>query len=307
MCGAWVAERSTWRWVFWSTSIVDAVIQLVGLFYLDESFAPLLLERKADRIRKTLDAEKGHQRNIRTVFQTDDRHWKRIFSRGLIRPFVLFTHEPIVQLLGIYMAFIYGVFYLFLTTIPTIYGVLYQQQPGIAGIHYLALGVGLTGASQINGQTLDKVYVYFKNKNGGVGRPEFRLPSMVPGTILLPIGLLITGWTVPVKVFWLVPDIGIALVGAGIILNFQSIQTYIIDAFTLHAASALAAASCLRSLAGFGFPLFAPAMFNALGYGGGCSLLAGFSIVVGCPAPWFFWKYGERIRESSRHIDKPMS
>lgn len=70
---------------------------------------------------------------------------------------------------------------------------------------------------------------------------------------------------------------------------------------------ALAAVSCLRSLAGFGFPLFAPAMYNALGYGGGFSLLAGFSIVVGCPAPWLFWKYGERIRKNSRYNVTPKS
>jgi hypothetical protein len=110
---------------------------------------------------------------------------------------------------------------------PTIFGVVYDEKPGIAGLHYLALGVGLSSASQINARTLDKVYVYFKNKNGGIGRPEFRLrewltylltihlwcihtfslASMVPGTICLPIGLLITGWSVQKKVFWLVPDI----------------------------------------------------------------------------------------------------
>ena len=90
---------------------------------------------------------------------------------------------------------------------------------------------------------------------------------MVPGTILLPIGLLIFGWSADKHVHWVVADIGLALIAAGIILNFQSIQTYVIDAFTLHAASALAAVSILRSLAGFGFPLFAPAMYNALGYG----------------------------------------
>jgi hypothetical protein len=66
-------------------------------------------------------------------------------------------------------------FSVFLTTMPTIFGVIYQQKPGIAGLHYLALGVGLSGASQLNARTLDKVYVYFKNKNGGVGRPEYRL------------------------------------------------------------------------------------------------------------------------------------
>ncbi len=60
---------------------------------------------------------------------------------------------------------------------------------------------------------------------------------MVPGTFLLPIGLLITGWTARESIHWIVPDIGLVIVGAGMILNFQSIQTYVIDAFTLHAAS----------------------------------------------------------------------
>ena len=54
---------------------------------------------------------------------------------------------------------------------------------------------------------------------------------------MLPIGLFITGWTARADVPWIAPDIGIAIFGAGIILNFQGIQTYVIDAFTLHAAS----------------------------------------------------------------------
>ena len=98
---------------------------------------------------------------------------------------------------------------------------------------------------------------------------------------------------------------GIACFGAGMIVSSQAIQTYIIDSFALHAASgatlsifyyyfllitqlylliALAATSCLRSLAGFGFPLFAPAMFNKLGYGKGCTILACIAILLGCPA-----------------------
>ena len=60
---------------------------------------------------------------------------------------------------------------------------------------------------------------------------------MVPGSFLLPAGLFITGWTARADVHWIAPDIGIALVGAGTILNFQCIQTYVIDTFTLHAAS----------------------------------------------------------------------
>jgi len=187
-----------------------------------------------------------------------------------------------------------------LTTIPSIFEGVYQQPVGIAGLHYIALGVGLTGASQINARTLDQVYVYLKNKNGGVGKPEFRLPAMFIGTLLFPIGLVIVGWTVEAHTHWIAPDIGIMLIGAGVIVNFQCIQTYIVDAFTLYAASAMAAVSCLRSLAGCGFPLFAPAMYSALGFGKGDTVLAVIAIVVGCPAPWVFWRFGERIRNASR-------
>lgn len=299
-CGAWIAQRSTWRWVFWSTSIVDGVIQFLGVLYLRETFAPLLLERKAKRIQKSRDPEKADAREIRTVFDSPDRSWKHIVQKALVRPFALFFREPIVQLLGLYMAFIYGLLYLFLTTIDTIFENVYQEETGIAGLNYFALGVGLTGASQINARFMDRIYKHFQRKSG-VGKPEYRLPSMVPGTILLPIGLFLTGWTARKSVPWIAPDIGIALVGAGTILNFQSIQTYVIDAFTLHAASALAAVTFFRSLAGFGFPLFAPSMYNALGYGKGDTILAVVAIVIGCPAPWLFWKYGERIRKASRY------
>ncbi|KAG1744785.1 major facilitator superfamily domain-containing protein [Suillus lakei] len=298
--GAWIADRSTWRWVFWSTSIVDAAVQIIAVFALQETYAPLLLERKAERIRKSMDAEKASHTEVRTIFGGQDR-WRTITSKALVRPFTLFFCEPIVQVLGVYMSYLYGIHYLFLTSIPSIFQGIYQQPVGIAGLHYIALGIGLLGSSQLNGKTLDKIYTHFKNKNGGVGKPEFRLPAMFPATLLLPIGCLIAGWSAQAHTHWIVPDIGITVVGAGTVLNFQCIQIYIVDCFTLHAASALAAICFLRSLAGFGFPLFAPAMYSALGFGKGDTILAVVAIVIGCPAPWIFWHYGERIRNSSRY------
>lgn len=109
---------------------------------------------------------------------------------------------------------------------PSIFEGVYNEPVGIAGLHYIALGVGLSGASQINARTLDKVYVHLKNKNGGVGKPEFRLrtccfqfflvwrmlmyliiAAMFVGTLALPIGLFITGWTVEAHTHWIAPDI----------------------------------------------------------------------------------------------------
>ncbi|KAI0067660.1 MFS polyamine transporter [Artomyces pyxidatus] len=284
IAGAWIADKSTWRWVFWSTSIVDGVVQLFGLIYLKETYAPILLDRKAVRTIKEMNEERTHRVEVRTTFQSTDRSWQSILGKALVRPFTLFASEPIVQLLGVYMAFVYGLMYLYITTLPGIFQNVYHQKIGMAGLNYLALGIGITAASQINARYMDRMYAYLKTRNGGVGKPEFRMPSIVPGTIFLPAGLLMTGWSAQNHVHWIVTDIGIALVGGGTILNFQSISTYVIDSFALHAASALAAVTFLRSMAGFGFPLFAPAMYNALGYGKGDTILAAVSIAIGCPA-----------------------
>lgn len=54
-----------------------------------------------------------------------------------------------------------------------------------------------------------------------------------------------------------------------------------------------------RSLVGFAFPLFGQQMFDALGYGGGNSLLAGLAIVLGIPFPIWLWYYGEQMRMKS--------
>ncbi|KAH9476320.1 Efflux pump vrtL [Psilocybe cubensis] len=305
VCGGWIAERSTWRWVFWSTSIVDVLVQLSGLFFLRETFAPFILEQKAKAIRQEMEQGARAHREVRTIFESaESRSWQRIFAKALTRPFQLFAFETIVQILGVYMAFVYGIFYLFLTTIPVIFRNNYHEGPGIGGLHYIALGLGLSGASQLNARFMDRIYVHFKKRNNGVGEPEFRLPTTIPGSLILPFGLLLSGWAAEKQLHWVAVDIGTACVGGGMILVFQGIQTYVVDTFTLHAASALAAVSMLRSLAGFGFPLFAPAMYAKLGYGKGNTILAALAIVLGCPAPLLLWKYGKRIRMSSRYASK---
>lgn len=72
------------------------------------------------------------------------------------------------------MMFVYGLFYIFLTGLPTIFRVVYQERLGIAGLNYIALGIGITGASQTSAAVMDKVYAKLKKKHG-MGKPEFRL------------------------------------------------------------------------------------------------------------------------------------
>lgn len=58
----------------------------------------------------------------------------------------------------------------------------------------------------------------------------------------------------------------------------------------------------MRSFLGFAIPLFAPQMIGALGLGGTYSLLGGLSILVGIPAPIYFFYRGERLREKMKMI-----
>ena len=107
---------------------------------------------------------------------------------------MIFGREFIMQLLGVYMAFVYGIFYcpytpsffclffkekknrpVFLTTMTPIFTENYHESVGIAGLHFFALGIGVSGAAQVSARVMDRIYVYFKGRNEGVGEPEFRL------------------------------------------------------------------------------------------------------------------------------------
>ena len=75
--------------------------------------------------------------------------------------------------------------------------------------------------------------------------------------------------------------------------------TYLVDAYTTHAASVSAAATVFRSLVGALLPLAGNAMYDALGTGWGNSLL-GFIAAASIPVPLAFWIWGERMRNSKR-------
>ena len=125
---------------------------------------------------------------------------------------------------------------------------------------------------------------------------------MLLGGIITPIGILIYGWSAYYKTHWIVPNIGSATFSIGLIITFQSSQAYIVDAYGIYSASASVAGAFLRTLCGFGFPLFAPAMYKALGLGWGNTLLALVTISLAIPCPILLWFYGHKLRQWSTYL-----
>lgn len=294
IAGGFITENVSWRWNFWAVSIADALIQLSGLFFLKETYPPKLLHRKAEKLRK----ETGNLA-LHTEFEHPERSLANTLKISFTRPFKLLGTQPIVQALAVYMAYLYGIMYLVLSTMPGLYDDQYHESIEIGGLNYISLGVGFFLGAQICAPINDRIYRRLKKSHNNIGQPEYRVPLMVPGSCLVPIGLFIYGWTAEYKTQWIGPNIGSAIFAAGTIIGFQCTQVYLIDAYTRYAASALGAATVLRSLAGFGFPLFAPYMYKALGYGWGNSLLGFIAMGLGIPAPILLWYFGKKLRERS--------
>lgn len=165
-----------------------------------------------------------------------------------------------------------------------------------SGLHYLALAIGYTIASQVGGPVTDRIWRHLQNKAGGATAPEYSVPLMILGALLTPIGLFWYGWAADARVYWTVADTGASIFGCGIILGTQAMRAYVMDSYTQYTASAMAAAQLLRSIAGFAFPTVAPVLYGKLGYGCGNSILAFAFIAIGVPAPLFLWRFGARIR-----------
>lgn len=84
---------------------MDIFVQLAALKYLKETFAPCLLRRKAAKLRK----ETGDDR-YQTAQERENLTLPTAFKRCLSRPFILIGTQPIVQCLGLYMAYLYGLY-----------------------------------------------------------------------------------------------------------------------------------------------------------------------------------------------------
>ena len=269
----------------------EGTITLINFVFMRETYGVVIIARKT----RALQRSTGNM-NLRSRYDqglTTGRLWRNT----LIRPAKMLVFSPIIFLLSLFMAIVYGYLYLLFTTFPVVFGEYYHFSIGITGLVYLGLGVGNLIGLMMFGIYSDKVLL--KKAANGELKPEYRLIPMVWTAFTVPIGLFIYGWSARYAVHWIVPVIGTGFFGIGLLVTLVCTLTYIVDAFTEYAASATAANAVMRSLFGSTLPLAGPKMYSALGIGWGNSLIA-FIALAGCPIPLLFYKYGERIRKSSK-------
>lgn len=206
--------------------------------------------------------------------------------------------SPIVSLMSLYIAILYGLLYVLFTTFTFVYEDTYHFSTGAAGLSFLGSGVGTLFGLVATARYSDKK-VRARQEKGESAVPEDRLPPylVVPASLTIPAGLFVYGWGAEEQVHWIVPQIGNAITSIGMIVIVMSVQTYLLDTYTAHAASAIAANTVLRSILGALVPLGGLKLYGAIGLGWGNSLL-GFIAFGLAPIPFLFGIYGAKVRNS---------
>ncbi|TVY56401.1 Citrinin biosynthesis cluster MFS transporter mrr1 [Lachnellula cervina] len=283
-----------WRWTFW-IGLMVAGATLPALATLPETFGPILLAKRAAKLRKSTNNP-----NIFAPIELEKKGWKQMATVTLTRPLRMICFEFIVLATCLYLSLAYGIFYLFFEAYPIIFRGIYGQSSGVSGLMFLPIGGGSVLAVILflwydgflrNAQKQNKAWTRKEEAR--------RLPLACLGGPLYVVSLLWLGWTARPEIPFYVPMLAGVPFGMGFVLIFMALLNYLTDAYEIFAASAMAASSCCRSVAGAVLPFAATPMFARLGVAWACSLL-GFLSLGMCVIPFMFLLKGDVIRDGSK-------
>ncbi|KAH8682624.1 bicyclomycin resistance protein [Xylariales sp. PMI_506] len=300
IAGGFLAQAKGWRWVFWLLVMIGGALTVVMVLVMKETYHPVILQRKVERLKKETGNNELRSKLDIGLSPMD------YFKRGIIRPLKMIVFSPIVLILSVYVAITYGYLYLMFTSMTEVFEEYYGFGTNLVGLSFIGLGVGsLVGVGIFSGTSdkhiqkkaaeADAAAVAAGRPKEGM-KPEYRLPTLPIGAVCLPVGLFLYGWTAEYRVHWIVPIIGTGIIGAGNLIIFMCLQLYLVDAFTIYAASAIAANTVVRSVAGAVLPLCGLQMYARLGIGWGNSLLGFISLLL-IPSTFLIMKYGETLRK----------
>ncbi|KAG9242924.1 major facilitator superfamily domain-containing protein [Calycina marina] len=292
LIGGFTAQYLGWRWTNWLVMILSG-LALIAMACVKETYAPVLLQKKAAKMRKDMD---------------DERYWSRYDEkRGIIpllklnlsRPFIFTATEPILWFWDLYISIIYGILYLCFVAYPLIFQGLRGWSQGISGLAFVGLGIGTMLAISTEPLARKLINSHKKDPNTGRVYPEASVSMVCIGAFLCPIGQLWFSWTsLPITTHWIWPIMAGIPFGAGNCMVFIYASNYIAGCYGVYSASALAGNTVSRSLIGGTLPLAGTLMYNTLTPQWAGTLL-GLTQVICIPIPFVFYKYGDRIRSKS--------
>ena len=138
-------QHASWPWIFISTSIFTAISLFIGVFTLRETFAPVLLKRK----RVALGGDESELSVSKALH--------KLWTTDLRRPLVLLGTQPTIQVLAVFMGYLFGLNYLTISNFQALWERKYGQPANIASLNYVSIALGFVLGCEIAGPLNDKV------------------------------------------------------------------------------------------------------------------------------------------------------
>ncbi|CAH6720088.1 fluconazole resistance protein 1 [[Candida] jaroonii] len=299
--GSVLVIKRDWHWTFWLIAMTSGISLIIFSICLPETFEKTLLLRKARRLRKVtgnpniVSEGELENENLNIREMTVDILW---------RPFEISFFEPVVLLINIYIALIYSMIYLWFEAFPIAYLETYHFTLVTMGVAYMSVAVGVFVGASIYVVLIYKKFIipFFEQKPIS---PETFIPIMIVGSIIMPMGIFVFGWTVSPDTHWIGSMIGAGLFSVGSFITFQSSFLYLANSFPRYLASVFAGNALFRSDIAAVFPLFGDALFNNLAtekfpVGWGSSVIA-FICVGMILVPVLFYLNGPKLRARSKY------
>ncbi|KAL8690649.1 MAG: hypothetical protein Q9218_003943, partial [Villophora microphyllina] len=310
--GGLISQHAGFQWLEGYLTILSGTLWIIVTLTVPETYTPLLLERRAQRLTRTTG-----KHHVSKLSKGEQKSLAKILKTALTRPWVLLFREPIVLLFSIYMAVlsspapaaiekrncptdIFLQLYVFFAAFPIVFSQHRGWDETFTGLAFLGIGVGVLLGIVYSFPDHARYQRLLASSPTGDPGPEARLPPSLVGCIAIPIGIFWFAWTVTPAIHYMVPIAGSVLFGFGFVLVYLASQNYLVDSYTIYAASVLAANTLMRSALGAVFPLFTTYMYDNLGINW-ASTVPAFLATACVPFPFLFWKYGARIRERCKY------
>jgi multidrug resistance protein len=202
LVGGFISDNLGWRWLYWIQLILSGAVWLIMTFTVPETYAPTLLSRRADKLRK----ETGDDKFV-TEQDLDKRPFAQRMKVFLVRPFQLLFLEPIVLFISLYMSVLYGLLYMFFVAYPVVYQEGKHYSASKTGLMFIPIAVGVI-LSACCSPFVNRHYLSLCKKYNGHPPPEARLVPMMISCWFIPIGLFIFAWSSYPALSWAGPAIG---------------------------------------------------------------------------------------------------
>jgi MFS family permease len=298
MVGTYVSGVWGWRWSMALMALMSATALAVAALVLPETYAPVLLDLRARRLSKVTG--RRYVSAMAVAGGSGKGTQRPSFATTLSRPFFLAANEPIISLLALYQAVVFGTLYFMFAALPLVYTDILGWPKEQSGLAFMGVVVGM--ALSVVFATWDNArYVRtLERLRGEPVPPETRLPACCLGGVCIVVGLLWCAWTARPGLPWLLNMASGVPFGFGIVLVTIGSTNYLVDAYTIYAASALTVCICGRAVWGAVFPLFVRSMFASIGVWWSLAIPAVLSLIC-LPFPFVFYRFGPAIRARCKY------